>query len=146
MRVSCLCTLGRAQPSSWLGYEAGMQLLIPRLAERKCSGHRGKWQLGKEGCLGTTLCSSLTPACHFWASVAEMLFPWVGGRVGEKSRLRWIEEEKDCRKFVQGFDWRFVCFSGDIKEKRICPQKEKKVKFLNNGNELYFWRADRHTK
>lgn len=119
MTGSCLSTLGRTQPSSWLGHETGMQLLVPSLAERKCSWRRGKWQLGKEGCLGMTLCSSLTPACHFWASVAEMLFPWQGW-VGGKSRLSVKMNRGRKRKFVQRFDGRLMCFSGDIKEKRIC--------------------------
>lgn len=34
--------------------------------------------------------------------------------------------EKHCRKLGPCVDWRSVCFSGDVKEKRICTQKEKK--------------------
>lgn len=52
MKIVGLSYLRKNQASSWLWFKAGMQLLIPRQHERKCSWMPGEWQLGEGGCLG----------------------------------------------------------------------------------------------
>ena len=124
--VSFLSTLGRAQPSSWLLHEAGMQLLVPRLEERKCSWRRGRWQSERKDAWGWP-CARVLHSLSLLSLCGRGALPIA--RMGRRKIQFGCEGEqggeKHCRKFVRCFRWRAVWSSGGIKGKKMCTQTEQ---------------------